>query len=326
MLEKNPPIIICDCDHKDVDMERSVLTAAGLETKWLHCMTQDEVIEQCQGAVCLINQYVHMDAKIFEGIPTLKMIARYGVGVDNINLADADRYGVQVCNVPDYGTREVADQALALMMNITRKVRMMGNRTCKGDWNYAEAIPIRRLSDQTVGILGLGRIGTAFAERVRPLGCRIIGFDPRHGQPGYKFPDFIEFKDTMDEVLAEANILSVHSSLDETNRHMMNAEAFSKMKDGSYFINVSRGGLVDEDALADALASGKLAGAGIDVVNKEPLGADSRLFGFENAVVTPHIAWYSEEAARELKRKVAEEAVRFYRGEAVHYPINHPKA
>ena len=325
-MEKNPPILICDCDHKDVDIEKAVLARAGLETKWLHCKTQEDVIEQCQGAVCLINQYVKLDAHVFEHLPSLKMIARYGVGVDNVNLADADKYGIQVCNVPDYGTNEVADQALALMMAVTRKVHMIANRTCKGDWDYAETIPVRRLSECTVGILGVGRIGSAFARRVQPLGCRVIGYDSQYGQEGRSFPDFVEFKKSADEVLAEADILSIHTSLDSSNKGMMDGEAFGKMKDGSYFINVARGGLVDEDALAHALETGKLAGAGIDVVNQEPLPAQSPLFRFENAVITPHMAWYSEEAARELKRKVAEEALRFYQGEAVHYPVNHPKA
>lgn len=323
---ENPKIIICDCDHKDVEIEKAVLAKAGMETRWLQCQTQDEVIQQCQGAVCLINQYVKMDAKIFKAIPTLKMIARYGVGVDNVNLDDATEYGVQVCNVPDYGTMEVADHALALMLAVTRKIHMVGNRTCKGDWNYVETIPVHRLSECTVGIIGVGRIGSAFAQRVQALGCKVIGYDSRRNKPGRKFPDCVEFRDSMEEVLAESDIVSIHASLNESNQKMMNAEAFGKMKDGAYFVNVSRGGLVDEEALAAALKSGKLAGAGIDVVNKEPLDAASPLFGFENVVVTPHMAWYSEESAQELKRKVAEEALRFYQGEAVHYPVNHPKA
>ena len=181
-METNPKIIICDCDHKDVDTEKAVLAAAGLPCKWLHCKTQEEVIEQCQGAVCLINQYAHMDETVFKAIPTLKMIARYGVGVDNVNLEDATRYGVQVCNVPDYGTNEVADQALALLLTLVRKTHMIGNSTQAGTWNYQIAIPIHRISTLTVGIIGVGRIGTAFALRVKALGCRIVAFDTNTGK------------------------------------------------------------------------------------------------------------------------------------------------
>ena len=321
-MEHNPQIIICDCDHKDVDTEKAVFDAAGMDFRWLHCMSQDEVIEQCQGAVCFLNQYVRMDEKIFKAIPSLRMVVRYGVGVDNVNLADATRYGVQICNVPDYGTNEVADQALALMLSLTRKTYMIGNMTRAGVWNYIESVPVHRLSTRTVGILGVGRIGAAFARRVHTLGCRVVAYDVRYGESGRVFPDFIEFKPTMDEVLAQADILSLHCALTEESRGMMNAAAFSKMKEGAYFINVARGGLVDEDALEGALSSGRLAGAGIDVVNAEPLSGESPLFRHENVVVTPHMGWYSEESAEELNRKCAEEVVRFLRGEAVRCPVN----
>ncbi|MBC5736771.1 C-terminal binding protein [Lawsonibacter faecis] len=321
-MEHNPKIIICDCDHKDVDTEKAVFDAAGMDFRWLHCMSQDEVIEQCQGAVCFLNQYVRMDEKIFKAIPSLRMVVRYGVGVDNVNLADATRYGVQICNVPDYGTNEVADQALALMLSLTRKTYMIGNMTRAGVWNYIESVPVHRLSTRTVGILGVGRIGAAFARRVHTLGCRVVAYDVRYGESGRVFPDFIEFKPTMDEVLAQADILSLHCALTEESRGMMNAAAFSKMKEGAFFINVARGGLVDEDALEGALSSGRLAGAGIDVVNAEPLSGESPLFRHENVVVTPHMGWYSEESAEELNRKCAEEVVRFLRGEAVRCPVN----
>lgn len=322
---ENPKIIICDCDHKDVETEKAVFDAAGMDFKWLHCTTQEAVIEQCQGAVCFLNQYTRMDKKIFEAIPTLKFIVRYGVGVDNVNLADATEYGVQVCNVPDYGTNEVADQALGLMLALTRKVHMIGNMTKAGVWNYIEAVPVHRLSTRTVGLIGAGRIGQAFAHRVNALGCKVIAYDAAYGKPGFQAPDYIEFKKSVDEVLAQADILSLHCGLSPETKGMMNDAAFSKMKDGSFFLNVARGGLVDEDALERALSSGKLSGAGIDVVCAEPLSKDSPLFQHENVVVTPHMGWYSEESAVELNRKCAEETVRFLKGEPVHYPVNTPK-
>jgi len=315
---ENPKILISDCDHKDVETEKAVFNAAGMDFKWLQCTTQEAVIEQCQGAVCFLNQYTRMDRKIFEAIPTLKCIVRYGVGVDNVNLDDATEYGVQVCNVPDYGTNEVADHALALMLALTRKIYTIGNMTKNGVWNYAEAIPVHRMASQTVGIIGIGRIGRSLAERVHAMGCRVIAYDTFYGT----VPDYVECKKTMDELLAEADIISLHCALTEQNKGMMNDEAFAKMKPGSYLINDARGGLVDEAALERALASGKLAGAGIDVVCAEPLGKDSPLFQHPNVIVTPHMGWYSEEAAEDLKRKCAEEAVRFLRGEPVRCPVN----
>ena len=324
-MANDPKIIICDCDHKDVDTEKAVFDAAGYDFKWLHCMSQEEVIQQCQGAECFLNQYVRMDKKIFEAIPTLKFVVRYGVGVDNVNLEDATEYGVQICNVPDYGTNEVADQALALMLSLTRKVHMIGNMTKAGVWNYIEAVPVHRLSTRTVGLIGAGRIGQAFAHRVHALGCKVIAYDAAYGKPGFSVPGFVEMKATMDEVLSQADILSLHCGLNPETKGMMNAAAFGKMKDGAYFIKVARGGLVDEEALEAALSSGKLSGAGIDVVCTEPLSKDSPLFRHENVVVTPHMGWYSEESAVELNRKCAEETVRFLKGEPVHYPVNTPK-
>ena len=306
----------------------AMLRAAGLEVVRnetggiLDKEGMKALLADCDGVIVGVDP---IDAEVIAAAPKLKAIAKYGVGVDNVNLEDATAYGVQICNVPDYGTNEVADQALALMMSLTRKSYMIGNMTKAGVWNYIEAVPVHRLSTRTVGLIGAGRIGTAFAERVKALGCKVIAFDAAYGQPGFHTADFIEYKGTVDEVLAQADILSLHCGLTPETKGMMNAAAFAKMKDGAYFINVARGGLVDEDALEAVLSSGKLAGAGIDVVCAEPLSKDSPLFKHENVVVTPHMGWYSEESAVELNRKCAEETVRFMKGEPVHYPVNHPK-
>ena len=185
-------IVICDCDHEDVETEKKVLEAAGYEFDWLHCKTQQEVIEQCREAVVLMNQYVKMDRTVFQALPNLKCVVRYGVGVDNINLEDADEFGVQACNVPDYGTREVADQALAMMMCLTRKVAFTNALIHKGVWDYRREIPIYRMSVMTVGIYGIGRIGSEFAKRVHALGCKVIAYDIEAGNKNRKFHDLQE--------------------------------------------------------------------------------------------------------------------------------------
>ena len=173
-MNENPKIIICDCDHNNVDVKAGTFTAAGQDFKWLHCQTQQEVIDQCQGAVCFLNQYARMDEVIFKAIPTLKLIVRYGVGVDNVNLADATKYGVQVCNVPDYGMNEVADQAMALMLSVVRKTWLLGNRVQAGAWDYAESIPVRRLSTLTVGIMRTRRIGSPICKRLQPAAVKSL--------------------------------------------------------------------------------------------------------------------------------------------------------
>ncbi len=318
-MTENPKVIICDCDHSDVNMEKEVFDQAGLPFKWLQCQTQDEVIAQCKGAEVFLNQYVKMDEKIFSAIPTLKCIVRYGVGVDNVNLADAKKYGVHVCNVPDYGVSEVADQAVTLMLAVVRKVWLAAKKCAAGHWDYADTIPVHRLNTMTVGVVGTGRIGRAFIERAHGLKLNVIAFDPAYcsaTKPDERIP-YVKYVDSLMELCRQSDIISLHCSLDETNVHMLNEETFAAMKDGVYLINVSRGGLIDEDALDRALESGKVQGAGLDVFHKEPLNPDSPLFRHENCLITPHMSWYSEEAAKELKQKCALEAVRFLNGEAL---------
>ena len=315
-------IFITDCDHANINEEKAVFEAAGLPYKLVQCHTEDDLIANCQGAVAVCNQYAPFTKKVFEGIPTLKMIVRYGVGVDNVDLKEATAHGVQVCNVPDYGTFEVADQALALMMDVTRKVSQANKQVHEGGWDYAQMAPIERLSTLTVGIIGLGRIGLAFAKRVHALGCNVIGYDvyTKHleGNAEYSFIKTM----SQDEVLKSSDVISLHCGLNADNAKFMNKDTFSKMKRGARLINVARGGLVNEADLAEALKSGQLSGAGIDVTCKEPLEADSPLRLAPNLTITPHMAWYSVQAASDLKRKCAEEAVRGALGQTPRCPVN----
>ena len=317
----NNKIVICDLDHKDVRPETEIFGKAGYSFDWLHCKTQQEVIESCQNAVVLLNQYVKMDKTIFEAIPTLKCIVRYGVGYDNINIKDANQYGVQACNIPDYGTREVADQALALMMALVRKVVLSNKLIREGVWDYQKGIPIYRLSECTVGICGVGRIGTEFAKRVNALGCKVIAYDIEYQKSGRAFPDFIKFV-TLDELIEQSDIISIHCPLTPNTYHLFGEKELKAMKKSAYIINAARGGIIDEDALLVALQNKEIAGAGLDVVEHEPLAVENPLLEFENFIISPHTAWYAEQSAIELKIKAAEEAVRFVSGEAIHYPIN----
>ncbi len=317
---KKTEIYICDCDHADVKQEENIFRKAGLEFQWLHCRNQQEVINSCQGARIFLNQYIIMDRNIFRAIPTLKCIVRYGVGVDNVNLEDADEYGVQVCNVPDYGVNEVSNHAIALMMALVRKIRQADENIRHGIWDYRQSIPVYRAEAQTVGVIGTGRIGSAFVRKARALGYRVIGYDINYDPNSGRFPN-IEFM-PFDRLLTESDIISVHCQLNETTRHMFGYKAFQKMKRNAYLINTARGAIVDERALDQALTEHWIAGAGIDVVEEESIPADHFLLQHDNLIVTPHMAWYSEESALELNRKCAQEAVRFMRGEALLYPVN----
>ncbi|WP_046176293.1 C-terminal binding protein [Domibacillus indicus] len=311
-------VIITDCDHKDIEIESSLFNTESIPFKLKQCKTEDEVIQHGQHASVFLNQYAPITEKVMKALPELKLVVRYGVGVNNVDLKAAEEYGVQICNVPDYGTNEVADHALALMLSLTRKIPLMNSYVKKGVWDYQKSIPIFRHGDQTVGIIGLGRIGLSFAHKAHALGCRVIGYDLK--EESREIPDFIE-KVTMDNILDQSDVISIHCPLD-TAYHLIGIAELRKMKETAYLINVSRGGIIDEQALHEALQEKWIAGAASDVAEQEPLSPDTPLLQHENFLCTPHMGWYSEQAALELKRKAAEEAIRFLRNEPVYYPVN----
>ncbi|MDN4493026.1 C-terminal binding protein [Ureibacillus aquaedulcis] len=314
-------VIISDCDHADIEIEQSIFKENELLLVLQQNQTEEDLIQNCQEASVIINQYAPFNERVFAKLPNLKLIVRYGVGVNNIDLQAATKYGVQVCNVPDYGTHEVADHALALMLALTRKITKMERLVKAGEWDYQASIPIYRHSEQIVGIIGVGRIGSEFAKKVHALGCKVIAHDISAERKNYdsslSFIEFVEFE----QLVEQADIISIHCPSDQA-MNLFDENVFKKMKPTSFLINVSRGGIVDEDALYEALASNKIAGAALDVALKEPMDSDSPLLALDQFILTPHMAWYSEQAAQELKRKVAQEAVRYVKNEELHYPVN----
>ena len=173
----------------------------------------------------------------------------------------------------------------------------------------------------TVGVFGLGRIGSEFAKRAHVMGCKVIAYDVDAKNQKRKFPEFVDFV-SKEELITQSDIISIHSPLNADTYHAFGKEQFQAMKNSAYIINVARGGIIDEVALEWALANKQIAGAALDVVEQEPLSADHPLLKYDNFIVSPHTAWYSEESARELNRKVAQEAVRFMKKEPVNYPVN----
>lgn len=314
-------VIITDCDHKDINIETEVFNKAGVDFELKQCHTEDDLINQCKDADAFVVQYAHITKKVMDALPKLKMVVRYGVGVDTIDVPEATKHGIQVCNVPDYGMNEVADHALALMMALTRKIVLMNNYTKQEKWDYTHAIPIHRACTQTVGVIGLGRIGRNFATKAHALEYKVIGYDPY-----YKETEATKFIQAMslEDVIKNADIISLHIPADG-NKNLFNKETFAKMKNNAVIINVARGGIINEEDLYEALKTHQISGAAIDCAATEPMPVGSKLFELDNYLATPHMAWYSEEAAQELKRKVAEEAVSFLKEHKVRYPINHLK-
>ncbi len=313
-------VIIADCDHANFHEEDKVFAQHGITYELLQCKTEDDLIEQCKGGEVFITQYGPFSRRVLEALsPEIKQIVRYGVGVDTIDLQAATDFGVSVCNVPDYGMNEVADQAVAFMMSLMRKLTLMNNYTKTTDWNFIHSMPVYRIPGKTVGVIGLGRIGKTFAKRMAGFDVNLIGYDIRYNEgdvvQGATMVDF-------DTLIKTSDIISVHTPLDENTRNLIDAKVFDAMKETAIMINVSRGGIVNEKDLYEALRDKKIAGAALDVVEKEPMTPDSRLFAFDNFLCSPHMAWYSEESALELKRKVAEESSRMVNGEPLLYKVN----
>lgn len=310
-------VLICGLDHVDVAEEEAVFAAAGTAWARVPARTEAELLAWCGGARGILVQYAEVTRRVLEGLPRLEFVVRYGVGVDGIDLTAASEYGVPVVNVPDYGTDEVANHAVALLLALARKLPLLDRQTRAGRWDVFEARPLRRLAGRTVGILGLGRIGSLVARKLRGFDLRLLGCDPyvTAFPPGVEPVDF-------ERLLAESDFLTVHCPLTAETRHLLDARAFARMKPGAVLVNTARGGIVDTEALVAALERGHLGGAGLDVTEPEPLPAGSPLYRMEQVIVTPHAAWYSEEARRDLKRRVAEEAVRLLRGERPLHCVN----
>lgn len=311
-------VYITDCDHDNINIEKEIFDKAGIELTLKDAISEDDVIEQCKDGDIFIVQYAKISRKVMENCPNLKYIVRYGVGVDTIDVEAATELGVQVGNVPDYGMNEVADHAISLALSFLRKINTMNNFTKNEKWDYTRAIPIHRFSTLTVGVVGLGRIGSNFARKMSALGFNVIGFDPR--REVIRESDYVEIVD-FEELLEKSDLISIHCPADN-NYDLFDKNAFSKMKKTSFIINTARGGIINEGALEWALNNDIIAGACLDCMLNEPVDKSNPLFKHENVIVSPHIAWYSEESAQELKRKVAEESVRFAKGEDIHYPIN----
>lgn len=313
-------ILLTDCDHANLEQENAVFQENNLEFHREQCKTEDDLIEKAKGYGICMNQYAPFTRKVLEKLaPDLKLVVRYGVGVNNVDLEAATEFGVKICNVPDYGMNEVADQAVAFMMALTRKLAFMNHYTKEKDWDYTKAIPIYRLQEQTVGIFGMGRIGRTFAQRMSGFGMRRIGCDIC-----YKTGDIVDGVEMVDfeTLLRESDILSIHSPLDDSTRNVFNLENMKKMKKTSYLVNVSRGGIINESDLYTILKEKHIAGAGIDVVAEEPMKPGAELFSLDNFLCTPHIAWYSEQSAKELKTKVAVQACKFAKGQELDYWVN----
>ena len=299
-------VLVTDAEYKSLDLEALVLASGGHELVLASCRTPEDVIEAADGMDAALVQYAPITAAVFEARPQLRLLSRYGVGVDSVDTEAAREHGVWVCNVPDYGTTEVALHAVGMLLAVLRNLAGHDREVRAGRWDYHLGGELRRPDSLTLGVVGLGRIGRMTAQRAAPWFGAVVGYDPH--LPDSVWPEGFERVDLPD-LFARSSAVTLHLPLTDATRGLVGFDLLERMPTGSYVVNTSRGGLVDLDALYEALQSGRLAGAALDVLPQEPPPMDHPLLRHPRALITPHVAWYSEEAEVELRRKAAQNIV-----------------
>ena len=307
-------VVVSDQVFPSLDVEREIL--AGIDAELLVADgTADGLVQIGAEADGILNTYLPIDPPLIARLPGCRIVARYGIGVDNIDVAAAAKAGIVVTNVPDYSVEEVAVHTLALILAVLRRLPAADRKVRDGGWGLDGLRPIRRVSELSFGLVGFGRIGQKVALGIEAIGGRVAVYDPYlTARPG--LPAIVN----LDELVSTSDVISIHAPLTPETRGLFDAVRIASMPAGSVLVNTSRGGLVVLDAVLDALRDGHLAGAALDVFEREPVDA-GRLSGVPNLLVTPHMAYYSEQSIAESQRKAATQVAKVLAGEPPDYPI-----
>ena len=332
-MSKRHKVIVTDFITDSLAPECSVLGDIA-DVVALNATDEKELVGKVEdaGALMIYHSICRLSGTTIDRLSRCKVITRCGVGYDNVELAAAQRRGIPVCNVPDYGTEEVADSAIGMMLTLTRGIHVLNSRLrdSREEWHYTHAAPLVRLRGRTLGIIGLGRIGSAVAVRGKTIGMRVLYYDP-YTPDGYDKALGVTRAETLGELLAQSDVVTCHCPLTDETRHMVNAAAIAKLKRGSYLVNNARGGVVDSTAIPNAIASGQLAGAGIDVLETEPPAPDHPLIAawrdpdhpaHHRVIVNPHSAFYCEEGLTEMRIKGAQSCRRALVGQPLRNVVN----
>lgn len=305
-------VVITDSDYGSHEIEEEVLSSIGADLVKFQCKTEDDIIRCCSDADGLLNQYAPITRRVIENLQRARIIVRYGVGVDNIDIKAATERGIFVANVI-YDITDVADHTLSLILSLSRKIIWADRNVKENRWDWKSVQPISRLKDKTVGIIGFGRIGRKVAQRLKGFEVKILSYDPY--VPEEIFREYGVEKVDFETLIKESDIITVHTPLTDETRHMIGEKELRSMKREAILINVSRGGIIDEKALYKALKERWISGAGLDVLEVEPPSKDNPLLRLDNVIITPHMAWYSNKSLDEIRRKAAEEVARALSGQ-----------
>jgi D-3-phosphoglycerate dehydrogenase len=319
-------VVIADYDFGETDVERRIIESAGFELVPAQCKTEAEVIDVARDADAVITQYARVGARAIGAFTRCAVIARYGTGVDIVDVDAATRRGIQVTNAPnEWCADEVADHAVTLWLAAARKIPQYASATRQGEWKWQTGKPIGRLRGRVLGLLSFGAIARSIAERAKPFGVEIWAHDP------FKEDDFVREHGarpvSFEELVRGSDFLVIQSPLTNQTRGLFDEDVLRKMKRSAILINTARGPIVVDHALYRALDERWIAAAAVDDIEEEPSKrrdwqADNPLFRLDNAIITPHAAYYSEEAIQTVREIASNEVVRVLTGQRATSPVN----
>lgn len=316
-------VIVTDDRYGSYEEEKTVLKEIGASVEVHNLGNEGQTIEVLRDADGILVNLHPLPATVIQELQKCRVISRYGVGYDNVSVETATAKGIWVARVPDYCLEDVSDQALALLLGCVRKVAFKDRRIREGAWNLHREQPSYRITGKTLGLIGYGAIARTLHRKISGFGLgRVLVFDP------YLDPKKIEENGaesaTLRSLLKNSDYISVHAPLNDGTQGLIGSRELSLMKKTAILINTSRGPLLEEKAVAEALANGKIAAAGLDVFEAEPLPAESPLRQLDNVILSDHTGWYSEESVTELKTKAAQNVLAVLNGGKPIYPVNHP--
>jgi len=321
-----PKVVITDYDFGDIEIERNILQAVGARVVGLQAKRESDLFEEARNCAAIMNQYARVGAETIACMEQCKVIARYGVGVDIVDVDAATANGVLVTNVQDYCTEEVADHAVALWLTLARKLPDYDRATHNGVWQWQSGKPVYRLRGRTMGVVSFGKIGQAIAVRARAFGVSVIAYDP-FVSPADAQNAGVELV-SKQELLTRSDYVLMQAPMTPETKHFLSTAEFSAMKPGAILVNTGRGPTVDNKALYTALTEGHLAAAGLDDPEEEPAKraawnpADNPVFSLPNVLITPHAAYYSEESIRVARETAATQVAKVLSGQTPDFPVN----
>ncbi|PNG94236.1 C-terminal binding protein [Streptomyces malaysiensis] len=324
--DSSEAILIADFDFGDVDIERAIIEGAGLQLLAAQCKSEDEVIEAGRETVGILTQYARVGSRAIDALTRCRVIARYGTGVDIVDVDAATRGGIQVTAAPnEWCAEEVADHAVALWLAAARKICQYDRATQQGEWHWKTGRPIHRLRGQVLGLLSFGSIARLIAERAKAFGVEVWAHDPFLDQSEIRAYQVRPM--SFDDLVENADYVVVQTPLTPQTHHTFDRATLRRMKPSAILINTARGPIVEDAAIHQALDEGWIAGAALDDIEEEPAKQrgwrpSNPLLRLPNAIVTPHAAYYSEEAVRTVRTIAAEEAVRILSGQPARFPVN----